>query len=50
MEQQSMEFEWDDDKNESNFEKHGLDFETAMQIWNGPIIEQTRACLQTLKP
>jgi uncharacterized DUF497 family protein len=41
MEQHSMEFEWDDDKNESNFEKHGLDFETAMQIWNGPIIEQT---------
>jgi uncharacterized protein len=34
-----MEFEWDDDKNEANFAKHGFDFEHAIQIFEGPIRE-----------
>ena len=32
-----MEFEWDEDKNEANFAKHGFDFEHAIQIFDGPI-------------
>lgn len=28
-----MIFEWDQDKNESNRKKHGIDFETARNIW-----------------
>ena len=32
-----MEFEWDEDKNEENFAKHGFDFEHAIQIFGGPI-------------
>ena len=30
-----MEFEWDDDKNNKNAEKHGIDFETAAMIFAG---------------
>ncbi len=29
-----MEFEWDDDKNKSNIEKHGIDFNDAKDIFN----------------
>ncbi len=29
-----MKFEWDEDKNHLNFEKHGIDFETAMLVFN----------------
>jgi uncharacterized DUF497 family protein len=29
-----MEFEWDEDKNRANKIKHGIDFETAKQLWN----------------
>lgn len=32
-------FEWDDDKAESNFEKHGVDFIDAAQIFAGPVVE-----------
>lgn len=28
-----MVFEWDKEKSESNFKKHGIDFETARKIW-----------------
>ena len=28
-----MIFEWDDDKNESNFSKHGIWFEEAQTLW-----------------
>jgi uncharacterized DUF497 family protein len=35
-----MEFEWDEEKNECNLKKQGIDFETAMLIWEGPIVEQ----------
>lgn len=30
----SLKFEWDEDKNQLNLEKHGIDFETAMLIFN----------------
>jgi uncharacterized DUF497 family protein len=30
-----MEFEWDDDKNKSNIEKHGLSFEIAPLVFGG---------------
>ncbi|MBA4419470.1 MAG: toxin [Syntrophus sp. (in: bacteria)] len=28
-----MVFEWDKEKSNSNFRKHGIDFETAQKIW-----------------
>lgn len=31
-------FEWDDDKNRQNIEKHGIDFEDAIDIFDGPIL------------
>jgi uncharacterized DUF497 family protein len=30
-----MKFEWDEKKNESNIEKHGISFEQAMSIFDG---------------
>ena len=33
-----MQFEWDDDKNESNVRKHGVSFETAKRIFEGPVL------------
>ena len=37
-------FEWDEDKNRDNLAKHGLRFEDAEQVFNGPIFtfEDTR--------
>jgi len=32
-------FEWDPEKESLNVEKHQFDFETASQIWDGPLIE-----------
>ncbi len=29
-----LEFEWDERKNKRNIEKHGIDFDTAMMIFN----------------
>lgn len=29
-----MKFEWDENKNQLNLEKHGIDFETAMLVFN----------------
>jgi uncharacterized DUF497 family protein len=31
-------FEWDDDKNATNFAKHGIRFEEVVTIWNGPVV------------
>ena len=31
-----MEFEWDEDKNESNLAKHGIDFEEASRVFLDP--------------
>lgn len=33
-----MDFEWDDAKNAANLEKHGITFETAITIFNGPVL------------
>lgn len=29
-----MQFEWDENKNLSNQEKHGVDFNQAIEVWN----------------
>ena len=34
-----MTFEWDEAKRRSNFAKHGVDFERAHLIFDGPILE-----------
>lgn len=31
-------FEWDEDKNEANLIKHGIDFEDASEVFYGPVI------------
>jgi uncharacterized DUF497 family protein len=41
-----MKFEWDENKRRSNKEKHGIDFETATQLWN----DNYRIKIQTLFP
>ena len=33
-------YEWDDDKNWKNVEKHGIDFETAKRIFDSPIVSR----------
>jgi uncharacterized protein len=39
-----MSYEWDEAKNAANVAKHGIGFETASQIFDGPIVsaEDTR--------
>lgn len=34
-----MEFEWDLEKNNTNIEKHGLDFSDVAFVFDGPILE-----------
>lgn len=34
-----MDFDWDDDKNETNRDKHGVDFEEAMTVFFGVYFE-----------
>ncbi|MBI1320953.1 MAG: BrnT family toxin [Candidatus Hydrogenedens sp.] len=34
-----MEFEWDPIKDKANLEKHGIDFDTAIRIWNDLTVE-----------
>ncbi len=31
-------FEWDDAKNAANLAKHGISFEEASTIWEGPVV------------
>jgi uncharacterized DUF497 family protein len=31
-----MQFEWDNDKNHTNLNKHGIDFNTAKALWDDP--------------
>jgi uncharacterized DUF497 family protein len=31
-------FEWDDDKSRANLDKHGIDFDDAIEIFYGPIV------------
>ena len=33
-----MEFEWDKAKSRANVAKHGIDFETAKRIFEGPVL------------
>ena len=33
-----MKFEWDENKNEANIRKHGIDFSDIPEIFNGPLI------------
>lgn len=35
-----FDFEWDDGKNTSNITKHGVDFNDAIYIWEGKVIEK----------
>ena len=41
-----MTFEWDESKGQSNLERHGIDFEDAIAIWSGPVLEvpSTQTC------
>jgi len=34
-----MEFEWDENKNQANFLKHGIEFNDAISIFDGRVIE-----------
>ena len=34
-----MYFEWDVEKAEENFAKHGIDFEDAARIFDGPTVQ-----------
>lgn len=36
-------FEWDDDKNASNLLKHGLSFDEARLIFDGPVLSRIDA-------
>lgn len=33
-----MRFEWDDAKKQANITKHGIDFATALRIFDGPML------------
>lgn len=33
-----MDFEWDEDKNKANIGKHGVSFEKARRIFEGPVV------------
>ena len=33
-----MPFEWDEVKNQANIRKHGISFETAKRIFEGPVV------------
>lgn len=32
----ALQFEWDDEKEQSNVEKHGVDFDTAVKVFFDP--------------
>ncbi|HDP79355.1 MAG TPA: BrnT family toxin, partial [Spirochaetes bacterium] len=34
-----MGFEWDSEKNKQNFQKHGILFEEAREIFRGPVLK-----------
>ena len=33
-----MKFEWDEDKNRTNFAKHGVSFELACKVFDDPLV------------
>jgi uncharacterized protein len=38
-----MEFEWDRAKSEANLEKHGISFEDAQEMFDGPVLTEADA-------
>jgi uncharacterized protein len=38
----TLEFDYDEGKNESNYEKHGIDFETAVRVFEDPFHESVQ--------
>ncbi len=34
-----MTFEWNEEKRQVNLDRHGIDFEDALAIWEGPVLE-----------
>ena len=45
-----MRYEWDENKNERNLEKHGLSFETASLVFDDPnALCQSQTELRTVK-
>jgi uncharacterized DUF497 family protein len=34
--QENLKFDFDSQKDRTNFEKHGVDFEEAQELWQGP--------------
>ena len=38
-----VEFEWDENKNTANIEKHGIDFKRAQRIWDETPVEISRS-------
>jgi len=36
-----MRFEWDEDKNQANIRKHGLDFSDAWEVFAAPLDAQS---------
>ncbi len=43
-----MTFEWDEDKNKINLEKHGIDFETAMLYWFLMICKESKSLIWSI--
>ena len=41
-----MEFEWDEDKRESNLDKHGIDFQDAVHVFDGRVILTGRSTFE----
>ncbi len=39
MLQSSLDFEWDENKRLANIEKHGIDFEDAIGVWEDDVVE-----------
>ena len=39
-----MEFEWDEAKNQTNVRKHGIGFDTAQRIFEGPVATAPDHC------
>jgi len=35
--EESLQFEWDDNKNKANISAHGINFEAAKYVWNDPL-------------
>jgi uncharacterized DUF497 family protein len=38
----TLEFDYDEGKNETNYEKHGIDFETARRVFDDPFQQSTQ--------